>query len=79
MYNDTNNLYDWAINQPFLYSGLKWTNKIKRENGKGWILEVDLEYNEELHKLHNGYPLAPEKPAVKRDWLSEYNMEFLEN
>ena len=25
------------------------------------MLEVDLEYPDELHELHNVYPLAPEK------------------
>ena len=25
------------------------------------MLEVDLEYPKELHKLHNDYPLAPDK------------------
>ena len=27
----------------------------------GYFLEVDLEYPEELHELHNDFPLAPEK------------------
>ena len=27
----------------------------------GYILEVDLEYPDELHELHNDYPLALEK------------------
>ena len=26
-----------------------------------YIIEVDLEYPEELHELHNDYQLAPEK------------------
>ena len=38
----------------------------------GFILEVDLEYPDELHELHNDYPLAPEKPAVTNDMLSKY-------
>ena len=38
----------------------------------GYFLEVELEYLDELHKLHNDYPLAPEKLAVSSDMLSKY-------
>ena len=38
----------------------------------GYILEVDQEYIDELHVLHNDYPLAPEKLAVPHDMLSDY-------
>ena len=38
----------------------------------GYFLEVDLEYPDELHKLHNDYPLAPEKLAVSSDLSSNY-------
>ena len=79
MYYDANNLYGWAMNQPLPYSGFKWltkndqnNGKFKRETGKGWILEVDLEYPKELHKLRNDYPLAPEKLASEKEWPSEY-------
>ena len=85
MYYDANNLYGWAMSQPLPYSGFKWLTqndrknaKFKRKNGKGWILEVDLEYPKELHELHNDYPLAPEKMSVKKEWLSEYQTELLE-
>ena len=37
-----------------------------------YFLEVDLEYPEELHELHNEFPLAPEKLAVASDMLSKY-------
>ena len=39
---------------------------------KGLILEVDLEYPEELHDSHNSFPLAPEKLKINRDTLSDY-------
>ena len=34
--------------------------------GFGCILEVDLEYPEELHNLHNEYPLAPERLEINK-------------
>ena len=37
-----------------------------------YFLEVDLEYPDELHELHNDFPLAPEKIAVSSDMLSKY-------
>ena len=38
----------------------------------GYFLEVELEYPDQLHELHNDYSLAPEKPAVSSDMLSNY-------
>ena len=42
----------------------------------GCFLEVDLKYPDELHKLHNDYPLTPEKLAVSSDMLSKYCKKF---
>ena len=36
------------------------------------MLEVDLKYPDELHKMHNDYPLAPEKFEISHDMLSNY-------
>ena len=38
----------------------------------GYILKVDFEYPDQLHELHNDYPLAPEKLSVSSDMLSKY-------
>ena len=45
---------------------------ISEKSPIGYFLEVDLEYPDELHKLHNDFPLAPEKLAVSNDILSNY-------
>ena len=45
---------------------------INKKNELGYFLEVDLEYPNELHELHNDYPLAPEKLAVSNNMLSAY-------
>ena len=33
-------------------------NSIGENSLVGYILKVDLEYHDELHELHNDYPLA---------------------
>jgi hypothetical protein len=42
------------------------------------VLEVDMEYPEELHDIHNGYPLAPESKEIKKEMLSDYAREIAE-
>ena len=43
-----------------------------KESKIRFIREVDLEYPDELHELHNDYPLAPKILAVPFDMLSIY-------
>ena len=49
---------------------------IDEKSDVGYILEVDLEYPDKLHELHNDYPLAPEELAVTNDMLSKYCKSF---
>ena len=82
MYLDANNLYGWAMSQYLPYSAFKWLNQkeidklclssIGENISDGYILEVDLEYLDELHELHNDYPLVPEKLKTSRNMLSKY-------
>ena len=66
IYLDVNNLYGRAMSQLLPTHGFEWMTEDELEdwrdmlNGKGCILEVDLEYAIKLHDLHNDYPLAPE-------------------
>ena len=62
------------------YEGFKWLKNVdgfdvisvSEKSPIGYFLEVGLEYPNELHELHNNYPLAPEKLAVSSDMLSNY-------
>ena len=79
-YLDMNNLYGWAMSEYLPYEGFKWLKNVDKfdvmsineKSPIGYFLEVDLEYPDELHELHNDYPLAPEKFAVSSDMLSKY-------
>ena len=72
-YLDANNLYGWAMSKPLPTSGFKWMTEdelnnwesLTSEEGVGCVLEVNLDYPEKLHSLHNEYPLCPE--SVKLD------------
>ncbi|XP_068720593.1 uncharacterized protein [Montipora capricornis] len=86
MYLDANNLYGWAMSQYLPTGVFRWMTKnhidkidlakYTENSNKGLILEVDLAYPEELHDLHNVYPLVPEKIKVNKDMLSNYCQEI---
>ena len=59
---DDNNLYGCAMSKQLPASGLKWTTDDEHDDWEHLIciLEVDLEYPEDLHNRHSDYPLAPE-------------------
>jgi len=65
-YLDANNLYGWAMSKHLPTHGFEWMSDDELNNWRGMpcILEVDLEYPEELHDVHNDYPLAPESLKV---------------
>ena len=68
-YLDANNLYGWAMSKKLLVDGFKWVEEDHLSNfnesfiksydensDKGYILEVDVEYPKNLHKLHSDLP-----------------------
>ena len=85
-YLDMKNLYGDAMSEYLPYGGFKWVkvnnktvNRVlnKSDNSlHGYFLEVDLDYPEELHDIHNDYPLAPEKIKIEEEMLSPYSLEI---
>lgn len=80
LYLDANNLYGWAMLQPLPCADFEWKS-VTKENlqnvlldkfmgKKGYILEVDLEYPDNLHTAHNDFPVAPEKQNISYQELS---------
>ena len=81
-YLDANNVYGWATSQCLSTGGFKWltpkqldkimSKTILPDNEEGYIFEVYLDYSQELHEMHNDYPLAAENMKVTPDMLSPY-------
>ena len=78
---DANNLYGWAMSQSLPFAEYSWVPLADLPNIKweeqeedqeyGYIVKCDLENPKELHDEQNDFPLAPERLAVKEEWLSE--------
>ena len=64
---DANNLYGWAMSKQLPTSAFKWMTDNELDDWKNLscFLEIDLEYPEQLHDLHNDYPLAPERIKIE--------------
>ena len=87
LYLDANNHYGWAISQPLPTGAFRWEEDCEQlaktivdhpaDDPEGFILEVDLQYPEDLHNAHNAYPLASERMVVQKKWMSEYQHNLL--
>ena len=86
-----NNLCGWAMSEYLPYKGFKWLKNVDKfdvmsidecnsieKSPIGYFLEGDLEYPDELHELHNDYPLAPEKLDVSSDMLSKPSKKIVD-
>ncbi|XP_021359655.1 uncharacterized protein LOC110454477 [Mizuhopecten yessoensis] len=78
MYTDCNNLYGKAMSEPLPMGGFRWVENphtfditnVSKDGDLGYVLEVDLEYPDELHDSHSDYPLAPERNKIPDKELS---------
>ena len=83
---DCNNQYGYAMQQYLPTDGFVWvqdslndlnywTQFILKQNdcqNIGYFFEIDLEYPDELHDLHDEYPLAPHHLEIHDDMLSTH-------
>ena len=71
-YLDVNNLFGWAMSQKLAVNTFEWkevttqfnedfTKNFKEESDEGYFLEVDVQYPEKLHELHNNLPFWTRK------------------
>ena len=85
-YLDLNNLYGWVMNSYLPNEGFEWLEDpetfdvrlVTRNSNIRYILEVDIEYPEELHDIHNDYPYCAEQVIVKEDMLSDTEARLIE-
>ena len=84
IYLDANNLYGHAMTQSLPTGDFQWIRnpqdvdvfQVPNDGDRGYILEVDLEYPQELHDLHSDYPLAAEKMFITDEMLSPFQTQL---
>ena len=76
-YWDVNNLYDWAMLQKLPVNNFEWVKdtsqfnedfikNYNKESDRRYFLEVEVQYTEKLHELHNDLPLLPERMKTEK-------------
>ena len=66
-YWDANNLYGWVMSQKLSVNNFEWVQDTSQfnedfikshneESDEGYFIEVDVQYPEKLHELHNDLP-----------------------
>ena len=75
-YWDLNNLFGWAMSQKLPVNNFQWIKdtfqiiedfiKNYNEESQGYFLEVDVQYLEKLHELHNDLPFLPERMKIEK-------------
>ena len=74
-YLDANNLYGKAMTEKLPVRGFKWVNDISiidedfvkvynKNDNKGYILDVDIDYPSKLQNLHSDLPFLPERMII---------------
>ena len=76
-YLDANNLYGAAMSKKLPIKGFKWLDDITgidkefikgydEISNKGYVIEADVDYPQELHDLHSDMPFLPERMVINK-------------
>ena len=76
-YWDVNNSYAWAMSQKLPVNHFEWIEDTfqfnedfirnhNEESDEGYFLEVDVQYLEKLHELHNELPFLTERVKIEK-------------
>ena len=60
------------------YSQIFNLDNYSNDSPIGCFLEVNFNYPDELHDLHNGYPLTATKIEVTKKLLSDYQLQIIQ-
>ena len=74
---DLNNLYGWAMSQKLPVNNSEWIKDTSQfneeliknyneESYEGYFFEVDIQYFEKLHELHNDLPFLSEVMKIEK-------------
>ena len=89
-YLDANNLYGKAMTEKLPVRGFRWMADISKmdedfvrsydkNDNKGYILEVDVDYPNELQNLHNDLPFLPERMVINNTKKLVCNLQDKKN
>ena len=76
-YWDVNNLYGWAMSQKLQVNNFEWIKDTSQfnedfiknyteESDEGYFLEVDVQYLEKIHELHDDLPFLAEGMKIEK-------------
>ena len=76
-YWDVNNLHGWVMSQKLLVNNFEWIKdtfqfnddfikNYNEESDEAYFFEVNVQFPEKLHELHNELPFLPERMKIKK-------------
>ena len=76
-YWDGNNIYEWTMSQKLPVNNFEqieytpqfdedFIKNYNEESDEGYFLEVDVQYNEKVHELHNDLQFSPERMKIEK-------------